>query len=309
MNILILTPDAAGGSILQRIITLILYYKDENVSNCREITEGICLKNNRVCKDHSAGYEQTIDSIIDVLKKSKTSLISRLSKYHLDNREEKEDSCKKLYNFLNEYNNIKLVCLRKNIFEYALTWGIREKTSGLGTTYYKKEIKEFDEIKTINIDYFLKKCKDYVEYVKWTNIFFPTHIKVFYEDFVTEPDISIKNLFKIDVDFFKNKFGNSLKEIFKIEYKWVHNLQTNINKEQIKSLIKYRMATELLRKKDITSVSPFKNKTLEDKKRIVKNYDECKKTFYNFAREHNWIDTSNIEYDFWLNKNLDNKVR
>lgn len=309
MNILILTPDAAGGSILQRIITLILYYNDENVSNCRELTEGICLKNNRVCKDHLLGYKQTIDSIIDILKQSKTSLISRLSKYHLDARKDKEDSCKKLYNFLNEYNDIKLVCLRKNIFEYALTWGIRDKTNGLGTTFFKKEITEFDEMKTIDVDFFIKKCQDYVDYIKWTEIFFPDQIKVFYEDFVSEPDVFMQDLFKIDINFFKHTFGESLKDIFKIEYKWVHNLENNMDKQKIKSLIKYRMATELLRKKDITSASPFKNKTLEDKKRIVKNYDECKKAFYNFAREHNWIDTSKIEYDFWLDKNLNDYTR
>ena len=49
--------------------------------------------------------------------------------------------------------------------------------------------------------------------------------------------------------------------------------------------------------------TPIKNTTLRDKKSIVKNYNECKEIFLDFSRNHNWIDNSIIDYDFWNEKN------
>ena len=45
--------------------------------------------------------------------------------------------------------------------------------------------------------------------------------------------------------------------------------------------------------------APIKNTTLKDKRKIVQNYSNCKSLFLEFARRHNWIDTSNIDHDFW----------
>ena len=44
--------------------------------------------------------------------------------------------------------------------------------------------------------------------------------------------------------------------------------------------------------------------TLKDKKKMINNFAQCQELFYNFARQHNWIDTSNINYDFWNKKNI-----
>jgi len=50
------------------------------------------------------------------------------------------------------------------------------------------------------------------------------------------------------------------------------------------------------------SAAPVKNTSLEDKKRMINNFNQCQELFYNFARQHNWIDISNINYDFWNKK-------
>ena len=44
---------------------------------------------------------------------------------------------------------------------------------------------------------------------------------------------------------------------------------------------------------------PIKNTTLTEKKNQIANYDNCVDKFKNFARNYNWIDQANINYDFW----------
>ena len=49
---------------------------------------------------------------------------------------------------------------------------------------------------------------------------------------------------------------------------------------------------------------PIKNTTLYDKRRQIKNFNSCLRKFESFAKNHNWINTSNATYDFWHDKKL-----
>jgi len=49
----------------------------------------------------------------------------------------------------------------------------------------------------------------------------------------------------------------------------------------------------------IISSIPWKNTTLADKKKQIKNFDKCLDKFYKFSKNHNWIDQSKATYDFW----------
>ena len=44
MNILILTPDGVGSTILQRLLTMTLYLEKIKVVNTHELTNGLCLE-------------------------------------------------------------------------------------------------------------------------------------------------------------------------------------------------------------------------------------------------------------------------
>ena len=307
MNVLILTPDGVGSTILQRIITLSLYLNEEDVINCHELTNGIILKNNRIYKDFSLGYSQTLEDIVDLLEHSSSLLVSRLAKYHLDARKDDLNSKKKFYNYLKNFNNKILVCRRKNIFEYAMSWSIREKSKVLNV-YQKKHRDAVRMVNSVDSSFFLKKCQEYVKYVEWVEENFKDYKcdVVYYEDFAADPDGEVKRLFDID-NIFKNIFGEKLGEIFQKEY-LISNRRISLeSRSNFMALIKYKKTMMMLEKQFILPsniAAPIKNTSLEDKKRMINNFDQCQELFYNFARKYNWIDTSIVNYDFWNKKNI-----
>ena len=307
MNVLILTPDGVGSTILQRITTLALHLNQIDVVNCHELTNGLMVKNNKIYKDFSFNYSQKLDDVIDLLQQSKFSLVSRLAKYHLDNRKDDLNSQKTFYNFLKSFNDKILVCRRKNIFEYAMSWSIREKSQVLNV-YQKKHRVAVREVDSVNPLFFLKKCEEYVKYVQWIEENFKDydHDVVYYEDFATDPDKEIKRIFDID-SIFKNTFGGKLGAIFQNEYLISNRLISLEDRSRFVPLLKYKEKMMMLEKQQILPAgiaAPIKNTSLEDKKKMINNFDQCQELFYNFARQHNWIDTSNVNYDFWNKKNI-----
>jgi hypothetical protein len=305
MNVLILTPDGVGSTILQRITTLALYLNQIDVVNCHELTNGLMVKNNKIYKDFSFEYSQNLDDVIALLQQSKFSLVSRLAKYHLDNRKDDLNSQKKFYNFLKSFNDKILVCRRKNIFEYAMSWSIREKSQVLNV-YEKKHRVAVREVNSVDTHFFLKKCQEYVGYVKWIEENFKDYKYdiVYYEDFATDPDKEIKRIFDID-NIFKNTFGEKLGTIFQKEYLISNRLISLEDRSNFIPLLKYKKTMITLEKHHVLPAgiaAPVKNTSLEDKKKIINNFHHCQELFYNFARQHNWINISNVNYDFWNKK-------
>ena len=166
MNVLILTPDGVGSTILQRITTLALYLNNEDVVNCHELTNGLLENKQKIYKDFSLQYSQKLEDIETLLKRSKSSLVSRLAKYHIDNRQDPVSSQTQFYKFLQQYNDTVLVCKRKNLFEYAMSWSIREKSNVLNV--YNKQHRELvKKVGSVDPSFFLKKCQEYVKYMEW----------------------------------------------------------------------------------------------------------------------------------------------
>lgn len=307
MNVLILTPDGVGSTILQRITTLALNLNKEDVVNCHELTNGLTVKNNKIHKDFSLEYSQTLSDVIDILKQSKFSLVSRLAKYHLDYRKDELTWQKQFYSFLKSFNDKILVCRRKNIFEYAMSWSIREE-SQVSNVYQKHHRIAVRAVKHVDPSFFLRKCQEYIRYVKWIEENFKDYDYdvVYYEDFVTDPDEEIKRIFDID-DIFKNTFGEKLGAIFQKEYLISNRLMSLEDKSNFVPLLKYKKTMMMLEKNHTLPAgmaAPVKNTSLEDKKRLINNFSQCQELFYNFARQHNWIDISNVNYDFWNKKNI-----
>ena len=308
MNVLILTPDGVGSTILQRITTLALYLNKEDVVNCHELTSGLTVKNQKIYKDHTLEYSQTLEDISDILAQSTCSLVSRLALYHVDSRQDNTSSQKKFYNFLKEFNDKILVCRRKNIFEYAMSQSIREKTK-MANVFQKKHRLAVHSVDSVDTSFFLKKCQDYVNYVAWTEENFVDHDVVYYEDFATDPDKELQRIFNIN-NIFENTFAEKLGEIFQKEYlisNGLISLKTLENPLDFMPLYNYRKTMTKLQKEAVLPTRdtvPIKNTSLEDKKRMVNNFNQCQDIFYNFARRHNWIDPSNINYDFWNKKHI-----
>ena len=310
MNILILTPDGVGSTILQRLLTMTLHLESVKVVNTHELTNGLILKNGVVSKDFGAKYSQKLQEIIELIKQSdkNTQIVSRLAKYHLDARQDNIQSQKKFFNFLNSFYEKKIMCIRNNIFEYALSWSMRER-SGVVNVYDRKDKRSVMEVSEIDEEYFLKKCNEYVNYVYWIQDNFPNVEQISYEDMCANSDYIIEKITGYK-DTFKKNFNVNLSLILKMEYDFFNLLITDNNKEfsytkeEKKALILYKRLAKTLIKKEVIISHPIKNTTLEDKKKQIKNFDRCLNKFYSFAKNHNWIDQSIAKYDFWNDRNI-----
>jgi len=306
MNTLILTPDGVGSTILQRLLTMTLYLEKIKVINTHELTNGLYLKNNILSKNFELKYSQKLEEITKLVKQSNknTQIISRLAKYHLDARQDSVQSQKKFFKFLNFFYEKKIMCIRNNIFEYAISWSIRER-SGILNVYNKKDKKLVVEVSEVDENYFLKKCNDYVNYVYWVQENFPDVEQISYEDMIINSDVVIETLTGCSKDTFSKNFGVPLSSILKIEYNYFNSLIIENNKKffltkkEQKALILYKIVAKKLIDEGIIINQPIKNTTLEDKKKQIKNFDQCLDKFYSFAKNHNWIDQNIANYDFW----------
>jgi len=309
MHYLILTPDGVGSTILQRLLTLSLHLQNKKVINTHELTNGLEIKKKLVTKNFSIGYKQSLKEIESLLEKNhkQTRLVSRLAKYHIDSRQDNTIDQYKFYSFLNNFYKTKIMCVRKNIFEYAMSWSIRKK-SGVLNISNKKDKEKVLQVKNVNEEYFLKKCIDYVNYVKWIEKNFKNVHVVSYEDILTASDKVIARLTN-QTKTFENYFGVTCNNIIKKEYELFNfltnkNLKHNITKKEQKALLMYKKIGNELIKKNIIHSLPIKNTTLIDKKKQIENFNTCLNKFYKFAKNHNWIDQSNATYDFWNKRHI-----
>ncbi len=304
MNYLILTPDGVGSTILQRLLTMAFHLEKHPVQNTHELTDGIELQEGIVIKNYELKYSQSLDEIANIIQKQEQiTLVSRLAKYHLDNRKDPATDCQDFYKFLNTHFERKIMCVRENIFEYAMSWSIRNG-SGLNNLYDKEDRDIVSQVTEVDEDYFLMKCQQYVKYIEWVENNFPEVEKVSYESMVKDSDAVMQKLTGY-ANTFTDKIGLPLSSLLANEYNFLKNRSENsLSKQELKALVRYKQTcTDMLNKK-ITINVPLKSTTLTDKKNQVKNFDVCLDKFYTFARNHNWIDQSISTYDFWNEKNI-----
>lgn len=309
MNTLILTPDGVGSTILQRLITMALYLEKVPVINTHELTNGLVSKDKIVAKDFNLRYTQKLSEISNILENcsKEVHLVSRVAKYHLDFREDSQLEQENFFLFLNTFFQKKIMCVRENIFEYAMSWSIRHK-SGILNVYDRHDREEVMKVTEVDESYFTKKCQDYVDYQSWIERYFPSVELVSYEKIITDGDAVIENLTGYK-NTYKSAFGKTLSEILRAEYNLSSSLLSkkviqSLTKEEQKSLIDYKRTSNSMIERGIIIGHPIKNTTLTDKRRQIKNFDRCLDKFYSFAKNHNWIDQSIATYDFWEQKHI-----
>jgi len=276
-----------------------------DVMNTHELTNGITLKNNVAIKDSTLGYSQSLTEIGSIIGKSHThtSLVSRVAKYHLDSRKDNADDRKSFYKFLNEHFEKKIMCVRENIFEYAMSWSIRDR-SGVLNVYDTQDREKVSKVSKVNEKYFIDKCKEYVDYIQWIEEHFPNVEKISYEKLVKKSDEIMKKITGYPNTFI-NKIGKPLKFLLLCEYDFLrHTKDINLSSDEAKALVKYRIMCKEIISRKISLGIPLKNTTLAEKKNQIKNFDSCLNKFYDFAKNHNWIDQSIATYDFWNEKHI-----
>jgi hypothetical protein len=206
MNVLILTPDAVGSTLLQRLITIYMQFHHYNrpVINLHELTNGLV----RYHSDHfnqevlgkktgKWGYYQTLEQIVELLDSADHYKTSRLAHYHIRNRNDVMSDQIPFYQYLNE-NFYIISCRRHNVFEHALSWCLSKVTKKLNVYSGTEKIDSFFDLYRNGIDLdpnsLLQTLNAYKEYVEWCNNHFNVANYFYYEEHLPRIEEYILNL-------------------------------------------------------------------------------------------------------------------
>jgi len=280
MNVLILTPDRTGSTLLQRVLTVYMQINnfDRPVINLHELTNGLAkcystdFNQEIVYKDFQAPY-QKLSEITDLLKSVTHYKTCRLAQYHIIRREESISNQIPFYEFLNE-NFYIIATSRENLFEHALSWGVQNFTKQLNAYGFDQKFNLFNELYKNKI--FINKVilKSYLEKYKFYNTWVYDNFSV---QSIYNYDEHVKDLesYILNLNIFNNiKNKMTWKDAFDIEFNdfnSIHyqlseiplllNSSINENKNQInENLSKLTVYKTQSNDTTLTSTNPFVNK-------------------------------------------------
>lgn len=259
MNVLILTPDAVGSTLLQRLLTIYmqLHEFDRPVINLHELTNGLekyystdfnqeIVSKRRVT---NWGYYQSLEEIVEMLASVTHYKTSRLAQYHIRGRQDSIEKQIPFYQYLDN-NFFIIACRRHNIFEHALSMSLNAVTKKLNVYSHEEKISVFADLYsskvTIDTNVFTHKLNAYRDYVKWSNEYFNIGSFFYYDQHLENIEQYILNLPVFGSQ--KNKITWS--ERFGIDfYNWnrMHHIPSNIgallsSPESINTLLDYKKA-------------------------------------------------------------------
>jgi hypothetical protein len=194
MNVLILTPDAVGSTLLQRLITIYMQFHnyDRPVINLHELTNGLVTYHNSKFnqdvlgkKEGAWGYHQSLREVVDLLSGADHYKTSRLAHYHIKNRRDSLEQQIPFYQYLND-NFYIISCRRHNVFEHALSWCLSKITKKLNVYSGDEKIDTFFDLYKTGLDIdpnsLIQTLNAYRDYVKWCNDHFNVANYFYYDE-------------------------------------------------------------------------------------------------------------------------------
>lgn len=222
MNVLILTPDRVGSTLLQRVLTIYMLRRefDKPVINLHELTNGLESYYNTTLNQTVLGkpcgtewgYYQTLGEITDLLKSADHYKTSRLAHYHIINRKDTIADQIPFYEYLN--NNFYIISARRrNLFEHALSWVINAHSKKLNVYSIREKISTFHDLYknkiSANRESFISHLEGYKQYIQWSDEYFQIQSIFNYEDNIFDLEKYILNL-----DFMQNAKNNTWEDMF-----------------------------------------------------------------------------------------------
>lgn len=180
MNVLILTPDAVGGTFLETMLTVYMQFHSFNkpVVGFNDLVLGVEeyyspeLKKMllRSIDDPVQGY-QTLNRITNLLKQADFYKVAKLTHYMSTRRQDSIKDQTAFYRYLND-NFYIISCRRNNVFEHALSWSINKITGALNVYSVDQKINSLFLLYRdggIQIDplSLQQSLESYKKYLKW----------------------------------------------------------------------------------------------------------------------------------------------
>lgn len=206
MNVLILTPDAVGSTLLQRLITIYMQFHryDKPVINLHELTNGLVKYYNSHCeqevlgkKEGKWGYYQNLKEIVELLDSADHYKTSRLAQYHIKNRQDPMSEQIPFYQYLND-NFYIISCRRHNVFEHAVSMCLNKITKKLNVYSADEKINSFFQLYQEGVDLdttsLIQTLDTYKDYLEWTNNHFNVSSYFYYDQQLPNIENYILNL-------------------------------------------------------------------------------------------------------------------
>ena len=346
MNVLILTPDRVGSTLLQRLITVYMNFHkfDRPVINLHELTNGLIkyyspLFNNEILNKPNNGlwgYHQSLQEITELLNSVDHYKTSRLAHYHIQNRKDTIADQLPFYQYLND-NFFIISAQRQNLLEHALSWCINTHSKKLNVYTHQEKIDKFAKIYTnrITVDVLAmtKYLDKYVAYLNWVEDHFS--VASYFEYNTHMPCIE---QYILGLDIFGNQHKKTWSELFDIDFQdWnrCHYLTSDLSgisaqlssssmrriefdshdqftgmelmpvttkttilnslsvgdkkflHEHASKYVKaYQTIDQLIKNNVIISGIPIKLQTMLEKRKLIRNFDQCVETYNSWVYQH-----------------------
>lgn len=312
MNVLILTPDRVGSTLLQRLITIYANI-NENYSpltiNLHELTNGLASyqhsKFNQTVlgkKEGSWGYHQTLQTVASMLENSGHDIVSRLAYYHLKSRRDTVNDQLAFYKYLNE-NFYIIAARRNNLFEHAMSWCIAVESKKLNVYSFEEKFQTYNNIVenpiTVQAEMIEKYLNQYREYMDWVDSHFQVNSYFEYERDLPNIEQYILNLRPF------HQFKNPLKWEDRWDITWadwnrMHYLLSLVPfdyafSEEEKQFMASHIDLYTQCRVDIQDLQdlgvlvsgvPIKLHTLQQKTQLIANTPECLLNYNNWAQKN-----------------------
>jgi hypothetical protein len=208
MNVLILTPDAVGSTLLQRLITIYMQFHqyDKPVINLHELTNGLKKYHNTALNQEVLGkpdngtqwgYYQSLREIVELLDSVDHYKTSRLAQYHIKNRQDPMSEQIPFYQYLND-NFYIISCRRHNVFEHALSWALSKVTKKLNVYSTDEKIQHFFDLYrngiVIDPTSLIQTLETYKSYLEWCENHFNVASYFYYDQHLQNIESYILNL-------------------------------------------------------------------------------------------------------------------
>lgn len=227
MNVIILTPDRVGSTLLQRLITVYMaaHEFDKPVINLHELVNGLikyysptfnCEVLGKPNDKQTWGYYQTLGEITELLNSVDHYKTSRLAHYHIKNRQDTIAEQVPFYNYIND-NFYIISAQRDNLFEHALSWCIQVESKKLNVYSHQEKIDTFGDIYRNRITSdprtMVNYLNQYVEYISWVNNHF--HVNSYFK---YDQDMQNIEQYIMGLNIFNGQEKRDWKDIFDIEF-------------------------------------------------------------------------------------------
>jgi len=193
MNVLVLTPDRVGSTLLQRLITIYMQFHDfdQPVINLHELTNGIMKYYSPVFQaevlgkgntPENWGYYQSLSEVQELLSSVRHYKTSRMALYHIRNREDTLAQQIPFYQYLND-NFFIISARRENLLEHALSWCIFVDSKQLNVFSHQEKFEKFADIYqhgvTVEKTNLYKYLDQYRDYLDWCSRHF--HVNSYFD--------------------------------------------------------------------------------------------------------------------------------